>query len=268
MRAGQIAFCKVRGDHLGQNVRAHREFGVERNEAQVVPAEAGQQRALVDRAMRMRRHIDARLAGFALQSAARQRISRRPLARADERDQCAGRRGILNDAAPGRREPEHLPQPIDDDLFDFGQRRARLPGEPEHAEPSADEIAENARRQGVGGEVAEETRMLPKRQSRQDDAVEIVDHRAEVLRLARRLFRQGVAHLAGPGRGHHRPLGQAFMVVGQPVDEPVAVAAEFLRRQGLMSFSGRCSSEPASRLDARKSTGAQDKRRAGEASRS
>jgi len=43
-------------------------------------------------------------------------------------------------------------------------------------------------------------------------------------------LREVIADLAGPGSGHHRPLGQAFVVVGQPVDEPVAIAAEFFGR--------------------------------------
>ena len=79
--AREIAPREVRGHHLRQRVRAHREIVVKRNLAYVVPSEAGQHRALFHRAVCMRGHVDARLAGLALQAAARQRISR-SLARA------------------------------------------------------------------------------------------------------------------------------------------------------------------------------------------
>ena len=44
----------------------------------------------------------------------------------------------------------------------------------------------------------------------------------------------GSAARTSPGRvlRHHRAVGQALVVVGQPVDEPVAVAAEFFGRHG------------------------------------
>ena len=126
-------------------------------------------------------------------------------------------------------QPEHLPQPIGDHFLDFRHRRARLPGEPDHAEAGADEIAKNAGGQRIGREIAEEARMLPKRKSGQDDPIQIGDDLAEVFRLVRRRGRQCVADLAGPGSGHHRPLRQALVVVGQPVDELVAITTEFLR---------------------------------------
>ena len=229
--AGQVAVGEILGDHFGERVGAHGVFGVERNEPQVVAAEAGEQRALVDRAMRVRRHIDARRARFALQAAARQRIIRRPLARADERDQRAGRGGVLDHAAPGGREAEHLPQPIGDDFLDFRHRRARLPREPDHAEPGADDDRRECPRAGRwrgnsrrSADAAKAT--SPGTTSR----FEILDHRAEVFRLVRRRGGQGVADLAGPGFGHHRPVGQALVVVGQPIDELMAIAAEFFRR--------------------------------------
>ena len=177
-------------------------------------------------------HRHARLALFALQAAARQRVIRRPLARANERDQRAGRGGVLDHAAPGRGEPEHLPQPIGDDFLDFRHRRARLPREPDHAEAGADKIAEDSGRQGVGGEIAEEARMLPERQARNDKAIEILDHRAEIFRLRRRRGGQRVADFAGLGLRHHRAFAQAFMIIGQPIDELMAIAAEFVRRHG------------------------------------
>ena len=194
----------------------------------------------------MGRRIDAWLARLALQSAARQSIAGRPFSRANQRHQRARRRGILDHPAPGRRKSEHPPQPIGDHLLDFGQRRTRLPGQPEHAQSGADEIAEDPRRRRIAGEIAEEARVLPERQRRQDDCVQIGDHLGEVLRLVRRRRRQCVAHLAGSGRGHDRPLLHAFMVIGQPVDEPMAMATEFFRGHAQV-LVGRGSSSPSAR---------------------
>ena len=132
-REGRSPFARSSAIISRKRVGAHGVFVVERDEPQIVAAEAGEQRAFVDRAVRVRRHIDARRARFALQAAARQRIIRRPLARADERDQRAGRGGVLDHAAPGGRKAEHLPEPVGDHLLDLRHRRARLPREPDHA---------------------------------------------------------------------------------------------------------------------------------------
>src|ERR1700722_11297053 len=72
--------------------------------------------------------------------------------------------------------------------------------------------------------------MLPKRETRNDDAIQILDHGAEIFRLVWRRGGQGVADLPWPSPGHHRPVGQALMVVGEPIDEFMAVAAEVFRR--------------------------------------
>ena len=91
-------------------------------------------------------------------------------------------------------------------------------------------IGKNARGQGVGGEIAAETRVLPKRKAGHDDAIEVLDRRAEIFRLVRRRGGQGVADFARLGLRHHRPVGQALMIVGEPIDELMAVAAEVFRR--------------------------------------
>ena len=96
--------------------------------------------------------------------------------------------------------------------------------------PVLNDVRQNARRQRVGGEIAEETRMLPKREARNDEAIQILDHGAEFFRLVRRRGGQGVTNLAGPGLGHHRPVGQVLVVVGEPVDQLMTIAAEVFRR--------------------------------------
>ena len=132
----------------------------------------------------------------------------------------------LNAGGDSRR----LPQPIGDDFFDLGHRRARLPGEPDHAEPGASDVSKDARRQSVGGEIAAEARMLPERETWHDDAIAILGRAAEIFRVVRWRRGQGVADFARPRLRHHRPVGQALMIIGQPVDELMAVATEVFRR--------------------------------------
>ena len=218
-RARQVAVGEILFDHFGERVGAHRIFA-RRTERAADCRGRSRRAARPCRLSYARAPTRTRAAArFALQAAARQRIVGRPLAGADQRDECAGRGGVLDHAAPRRRKPEHLPEPVGDDLFDFCQRWARLPGEADHAEAGADDVAEHAREQRVGGEIAEEARMLPKRKARNDEAIEIRDRRAKVLRLVGRRGGQGVADLAWPGFRHHRPVGQAFMIVGEPVDQ-------------------------------------------------
>ena len=59
---------------------------------------------------------------------------------------------------------------------------------------------------------------------------EVLDHRAEIFRLVRRRGGQGVADFAGLGLRHHRPVGQALVIVGEPIDELMAIAAEVFGR--------------------------------------
>ena len=65
--AGEVAVGDVGGDHRSSSASARIAYSASNGtSAQVVAAEAGEQRALVDRAVRVRRHIDARRARLAL----------------------------------------------------------------------------------------------------------------------------------------------------------------------------------------------------------
>ena len=79
----------------------------------------------------------------------------------------------------------------------------------------------------VGGEIAEEAGMLPVRQVRRDDRVEIGDAGLERLRIFRRLGRQHRADLTRPGGRLDRPRCKSRVIVGQPIDKGMAVSAEF-----------------------------------------
>jgi len=86
------------------------------------------------------------------------------------------------------------------------------------AQAGADQVTQDARQHGVGGEIAEETGMLPMSQVRHDDRVEVGDAGLERLRTLRRFGGQHRADLAGSGGGLDRPRCKPLVIVGQPVD--------------------------------------------------
>ena len=75
-------------------------------------------------------------------------------------------------------------------------------------------------------EVGEEPRVLPVRDAREEDLVEVAEHRGERLRLLGRRLRQPRADLPRLDLGEHGQLAHPFEVVGRPVDGAVAVLAE------------------------------------------
>ena len=182
----------------------------------------------------MRADIDGQRRLARLQAAARQGVVAGPLARADQRDHRAGRRRVLDDAAPRVGEPDQLAHPVDHDLFELGQRRARLPGEAERAEPRAEIVAEHGGQLAVGGEIAEEFWRLPVRKPGDDQLVEIAEDGVERFRLQRRLFRQRRPQRAGRVGRHDRPLGDGAAIIRDPVDQLMADATKFLRRQSAL----------------------------------
>ena len=132
-----------------ERVGAHRVGVVVRHEPHVRAAEAGEQRRLLDRAVAVARGVDRQRLRLGLQAAARHAEARRPLARAQQRDQRAGGGGVLDDAAASASaRPDHLPQPVGRHFLELGERRARLPGQAEHAEARAQVVAEHARQRG------------------------------------------------------------------------------------------------------------------------
>jgi hypothetical protein len=103
-----------------------------------------------------------------------------------------------------------------------------LPGQAEDAEPGAQVIAEHRRQLAVRGEVSEEARVLPVRQPGQDHALEVAEDGLEALRLDRRRRRQLRPDVARRNPRHHGQAGGALTIVGHPVDDLMAQAAEFL----------------------------------------
>src|SRR4051812_24015605 len=78
--------------------------------------------------------------------------------------------------------------------------------------------------------------MLPMREAGQEDLLQIAEHRLEALGPLGGRARQLTLDLAGGGAGHHRAVCQCRPVIGNPVDQPVAVGAELVRRHRILRF--------------------------------
>ena len=89
-----------------------------------------------------------------------------------------------------------------DHLFQLAQGGARLPREAEHAQAGAEEVPQDGGQRAVGGEVAEEARVLPVREAGQDGRVDVAEDVGEGLGIVGRLGRERGADGARLGAGH------------------------------------------------------------------
>ena len=240
-------------DGQRQCFRLHRMALVGRNDVNVVATESCQQRRLLDRAVAVRRDVDDQRRDLGLQPATRQRKPGSSLAGTEQRHERRRGRRILDDSAPRRAETHHLPDPVGRDLLELRERRTRLPRQAEHAEPRAQVVAEHGREFAVRREVAEEIRMLPVRQARQDHRLEIPQHRVEALGRVRRRSGQLRTDRARRDPRHHRKVTDARPVIRDPVDDLVAQLAELVGRHAW--FSDRRSSRRARIPCARRPSG-------------
>ncbi|MNO86454.1 hypothetical protein D3C76_778500 [compost metagenome] len=244
-RTGLVAGGQVLLDGRLQRVGAHGELLVGGDQADVGATEARQQRGLVHRAVGMGADVDDQWLGLGLQAAAHQRVIAGALAGADQRHQGAGRGGVLDHPAPLRRQTEQLAQPVEGGFLQLAQRRAGLPRQPQHAQAGAEEVAKHRRQRTVGGEVAVEIRVLPMRQAGHHQVVHIIEDRRERLALLGRSSRQGGLEVARLDLRHDRAFGHTLAVVGDQVDQLVAVLAKFFwgHARSPLLLSGVCAQQ-------------------------
>src|SRR5579864_9761674 len=140
--------------------------------------------------------------------------------------------GVLDDTSAGASgkkffgEAKHGYEPIEDMGFEFGGGGA---GGPEHAldaESRGEQIAEDGRPGGVAREVGEKVGRLPVRDAGEDEVLDVAEDRVEGLALLRPSRRQLGAELAGLRLGEDGEGFDFAVVVGDPVDDGVAVTAE------------------------------------------
>jgi hypothetical protein len=220
----------VVGDRLGQSIDLNREVPVRGNPANGLLAQTQQDHRLVDRRVRVLRAVETKLREIAPAAhSSRADVGRDVLARGRQRVQRRHRRGVVDHALERRRQAHQIAQPAERDFLELGRRRR---GTPQHrllVEPRAQHLGEDAGAAGAGVEVSKETRMVPVRQAGDDDALEVREDVVERFAMLRRARGQRASHVA---RRHARQDRIAFglgEVIGEPVDDAVAFAAEGLR---------------------------------------
>ncbi len=224
--AGLVAGSQVLLDGCLQGLRAQRVVFVGGDQANVVTPEAGQQRGLVHRAVGVGTDIHDQWLGFGLQATPHQSVIGGAFARADQRHQGAGRGGVLNHPAPLRRQAEHLAKPVQGRFFQFAQCWARLPRQPQYAKPGTQEVPQHGGQRPVRGKITVEIRVLPMGQARHDQLIHVLDNRVEGLALLRRGRRQGRLQVTGLDLGHDRTLMHGLAVIGDQVDQLMAILAK------------------------------------------
>ena len=163
-----------------------RVLGVGGDEPQVRPAEARQERRLLDRAVPLLGGVHDERRSARLQARGLLAEPRCLLARTQERAERRSAGGVVDDARPGGREPHHLAEPVHHYLFDFGRGGRRLPAHPLHAEPGGEDVCEDRRIRRVRGEVGKEGRMIPVRDPAEDVLLQQCERLGEVPAVRRR----------------------------------------------------------------------------------
>ena len=158
-------------------------------------------------------------------------------ARGEDRAERCGGCGILNDAGERRGQTDHLAEPLHHPFLELGRCRRRRPAHALRAEGGGEHLGENGRRTAVGRKVGEERRVLPVGHPREDDGPEVAEDAFERLRL-RPADPAGSCSIIARGwmsglTGSVHPR----QVVRHPVDEFMAVCAEFFGVIGRMSCS-------------------------------
>ena len=142
---------------------------------------------------------------------------------------------------PGLRNPGEVHEPVEHVRFDLRGGGGGGPHHPLGAEPRGRELAENRRGRRLAGEVREPARMLPVGQARDDDVVEITQQIGERLSSRRSMVREFRSDAARCDLLDHGTVLEARQVVGDPVDELVAVLPERVEVERIGSF---CHSSP------------------------
>ena len=157
------------------------------------------------------------------------------VARRDQRGE-RGRRGrVLDVPVPAVREPEQLPRPVGRAQLELGRGRRGAPEDRDLVQRRRDQLGEDPRLGGGDGEVGEEARVLPVRERRDDQLVEVAEDVRERL-AASRAARRGASRDSSPGStcASTGQLVDALEVAGRPVERRGAVLAEahgFSRRR-------------------------------------
>ena len=192
--------CEIVVERARQRFRLHAEIAVDRDPYHVLAPDAERDRGLLDVRVRLIGDVDAqhRQIGAAGHPAFANLESQR-FARRGERRVTADRGRVVDDAVKRRRQPEHLAQPPQRDIFQLGRGRRGAPQHRVDVECGGERFGEDRHRRRADRKVRKEARMVPVRDARYDQALEIAEDRIERLRLVRRRRRERRDQVAGLG---------------------------------------------------------------------
>ena len=127
-------------------------------------------------------------------------------------------------------QPEQLAQPVERSELELRRGGRRLPQHRVHVERRNQHLGQDAGCRRRDREVGEEPRVVPVRDARHDEPLEVIEHRIERLGLGRRLVRNRRRDLArGDARDDGKPLGM-LQVVADPLENAARLTTELVRR--------------------------------------
>ncbi len=229
-KTGDHSCLLVRFDLAGKVVSSHGKVLIDRDHAQVVRANAGDLCCFLDRRVGLCGGVgdESAVASLLVAGELGGALSRR-----QEGAEVGTRSRVLDNAAAdaGRqeslRQPEHRDEPVEHVRFQFGTGWTGGPEHSLHAESRGEQVTKN---RCVGGKITKEIRRLPVRDSGQNDTVNIGEDLRERFALLRRVRRQLSADFSRLHARQHRKAFHAGVVIGNPIDDGMAVAAEFFGR--------------------------------------
>ena len=223
---------EVGGDRLREGIGSHGVGLVVRHDADPIGADASDPQTLLDARVGLGRRVRDQSARVAV--VVDGSTGGAPAGRED-RHEGGFARGALDHAAAGvtRRaerggQVEQLLHPVEHQRLDLGARRRRHPAHPLDAESGRQQLAEDGRERVVRREVREEARVLPLGEAGHDDTFDVGHHLLERLGRGRRVFGELRSHVSGGDGRADRTLLDRADVVGDPVDQVVAVGAELI----------------------------------------
>ena len=148
------------------------------------------------------------------------------LARGNECVQRPDRGRVVDHALEGIGKSDQLTQPAERDFLELG-RRGRRP--PEHRlliERCGEKFGQDARRAGGDREIGEESWMIPVREARHEQTLEVGHDGLEGFRVFRRRGRQRRFDRPRLEARKHGVFFGMIEVLGDPLNQPVAVTPE------------------------------------------
>ena len=171
--------------------------------------------------------VDAQARKVAARSAEIAHVKAERLARGRQCMQSRNAGGVVDHTEKALGQAQRVAQPFERDFFDFGRRRRGPPQHPVDVERRRQQLGEHGRLRASDGEVGEETRMVPVRDARDHDALEVVEQGVEVLALLRHRGRHRGGDFARAHLREHGEIARALEIARDPRGSALQRCGEF-----------------------------------------